>query len=244
MNNPVVILAGGKGTRLLPYTTALPKPLMPVGPYPILEILLRQLAQQGFENITLAVGHLAGLIQAYFKDGSDWDLNISYSYETVPLGTAGPLSKLPASHQSTLVLNGDLLTTMDFASIVSFHERRCATATIGTKRRTERVDFGVIESDAGGQILEYREKPSLNYLVSMGVYVFSPDVRDFIPNGQRFDFPDLVQTLLAAGKPVLGYETDAYWMDIGRPDDYKQANEDFPVMETEFLRPYVESATI
>jgi len=243
-DTPVVILAGGRGTRLLPYTTSLPKPLMPVGEFPILEILLRQLAQQGFRNITLAVGHLAGLIQAYFKDGSDWDLDISYSYETKPLGTAGPLAKLARTSQDTLVLNGDLLTTIDFGSIVRFHRENRATATIGTKRRTEKVDFGVIESAGNGEIVGFREKPSLDYLVSMGIYVFSPEVREFIPRDQRFDFPELVQMLLANRKTVMSFESNAYWMDIGRPDDYKQANEDFPAMESEFLRTYVESATV
>jgi NDP-sugar pyrophosphorylase family protein len=243
-DTPVVILAGGRGTRLLPYTTSLPKPLMPVGEFPILEILLRQLANQGFRNITLAVGHLAGLIQAYFKDGGDWDLDISYSYETTPLGTAGPLAKMARTSQDMLVLNGDLLTTIDFASIVRFHRDNGATATIGTKRRTEKVDFGVIESAANGEIVGFREKPSLDYLVSMGIYVFSPEVREYIPRNQRFDFPELVQMLLANRETVMSYESDAYWMDIGRPDDYKQANEDFPAMEREFLRTYVESAAV
>src|SRR3954471_8380759 len=114
---PVVVLAGGKGTRLMPYTTSLPKPLMPVGEYPILDILLRQLAAQGFRRITLAVGHLAGLIQAYFKEGQDWGVHITYAYETTPLGTAGPIARLPRTDQSMLVLNGDLLTTMDFGKI-------------------------------------------------------------------------------------------------------------------------------
>jgi len=241
---PVVILAGGRGTRLLPYTTSLPKPLMPVGEFPILEILLRQLAQQGFHNITLAVGHLAGLIQAYFKDGSDWGLDISYSYETTPLGTAGPLAKLARTPNDMLVLNGDLLTTLDFTSIVRYHREHRATATIGTKRRTEKVDFGVIESAVNGQIVGFREKPSRDYLVSMGIYVFSPEVRDFIPHNQRFDFPELVQMLLANRKTVMSFESEAYWMDIGRPDDYKQANEDFPSMENAFLRTYVESAAV
>ena len=188
-NTPVVILAGGKGTRLQPYTTSLPKPLMPVGQYPILEILLRQLASEGFRNVTLAVGHLAGLIQAYFKDGQDCGLNITYSYETTPLGTAGPISKLPKSDHSTLVLNGDLLTTADFGNIVRFHYENGAVATIGTKRRTETVHFGVVETEANGRIMQFREKPALDYLVSMGIYVFSPLVRDFIPRGQKFDFP-------------------------------------------------------
>jgi NDP-sugar pyrophosphorylase family protein len=215
-----------------------------VGQYPILEILLRQLAQQGFRKVTLAVGHLAGLIQAYFKEGRDWGLEITYAYETAPLGTAGPIAKLPHTDQSTLVLNGDLLTTFDFRDLVRFHYENHAVATIGTKRRTETVSFGVIDTLPDGQIVQFREKPNLDYLVSMGVYVFSPEARNLIPRNQKFDFPDLVQRLLAGGERVLGYETNAYWMDIGRPDDYARANEDFPMMESMFLKPYVESAAV
>ncbi len=241
---PVVILAGGKGTRLMPYTTSLPKPLMPVGERPILEILLRQLAAQGFHKVTLAVGHLAGLIQAYFKDGHDLGLEIEYAYETSPLGTAGPVSRLPRYERSMLVLNGDLLTTIDFGKIVRFHYESAAIATIGTKRRTETVQFGVVETETNGQIIKYREKPSLDYLVSMGIYVFSPIVRDFIPRAQKFDFPELVHRLISNGKKVLAYESEAYWMDIGRPDDYQRANEEFPNMEHLFLKPNVESAAV
>lgn len=241
---PVVILAGGKGTRLLPYTTALPKPLMPVGEYPILEILLRQLAGRGFRRITLAVGHLAGLIQAYFKEGQEWGLEITYSHETTPLGTAGPIARLPRSESATLVLNGDLLTTMDFGKIIRFHYEKGAIATIGTTKRRETVPFGVIETEPGVQIVQYREKPNLDYLVSMGIYVFAPVVREFIPRGQKFDFPDLVQRLITSNKKVLGYESDAYWMDIGRPDDYEKANQEFPGMENIFFNSNVESAAV
>jgi NDP-sugar pyrophosphorylase family protein len=185
------------------------------------------------------------LIQAYFKEGQDWNLRISYSYETVPLGTAGPIARMPRRAESMLVLNGDLLTTLDFASIVRFHYENAAAATIGSKRRTEKVDFGVIESAPGGLITDFREKPSLEYLVSMGIYVFSPEVREFIPRGERFDFPELLQRLLANGRRVLSYETDAYWMDIGRPGDYEQANADFPAMENAFLgSPYVARAAV
>lgn len=241
---PVVVLAGGKGTRLKPYTTSLPKPLMPVGEYPILDILLRQLAGQGFRRITLAVGHLAGLIQAYFKEGQDWGVDLEYSYENTPLGTAGPIARLPRNERALLVLNGDLLTTMDFASIVRFHYENRAAATIGAKRRTETVPFGVIEAAPNGQITQYKEKPTLDYLVSMGIYVFSPAVREYIPRSQKFDFPELVQRLLNNGQKVLKYETDAYWMDIGRPGDYERANEEFPEMEKAFFKPHVESAAV
>ena len=241
---PVVVLAGGKGTRLLPYTTALPKPLMPVGNYPILEILLRQLAAYGFRDVTLAVGHLSGLIQAYFKDGKEIGLELGYSYETTPLGTAGPLARLPRTDRSILVVNGDLLTDVDFGQIVRFHYEKTATATVAMTRRTETVDFGVIEAGSDGQILEFREKPNRDYLVSMGIYVFTPRVLDFIPKATRFDFPDLLQRLLDHGVRVVGYEAESYWMDVGRPDDYEQANEDFPLREQAFLNPNVEHETV
>ena len=241
---PVIVLAGGKGTRLMPYTTSLPKPLMPVGEYPILDILLRQLSAQGFRRITLAVGHLAGLIQAYFKEGQDWGVEIEYAYETTPLGTAGPIARLPRHERALLVLNGDLLTTMDFSRIVRFHHENRAVATIGTHRRTEAVPFGVIETGSNGQIVEYKEKPTLDYMVSMGIYVFSPAVREYIPRGQKFDFPELVQGLLNNGQRVMAYESDAYWMDIGRPDDYQKANEEFPGMEKVFFKTNVESAAV
>ena len=241
---PVVILAGGKGTRLMPYTTALPKPLMPVGEYPILDILLRQLSTQGFRRITLAVGHLAGLIQAYFKQGQDWGVEIDYAYETTPLGTAGPIAKLPRHERALLVLNGDLLTDIDFSRLVRFHYENRALATVASKRRTETVQFGVVEAGPNGQITEFKEKPNLDYLVSMGIYVFSPAVREYIPRSQKFDFPELVQRLLANNQRVLAYESEAYWMDIGRPDDYERANEDFPKMESAFLKANVESAAV
>ncbi len=241
---PVIILAGGKGTRLKPYTTSLPKPLMPVGEYPILDILLRQLGNQGFRRITLAVGHLAGLIQAYFKQGNDWGVELDYAYETVPLGTAGPIARLPREERALLVLNGDLLTTLDFAQLVRFHYENRSVATIGAKRRTETVQFGVIEKDEKGQITQFREKPNLDYLVSMGIYVFSPTVREYIPRSQKFDFPELIQRLLENKQRVLAYESDAYWLDIGRPDDYQRANEDFPNMQHAFLKSNVESATV
>ena len=243
-NIPVVILAGGKGTRLQPYSTVLPKRLMPVGQYPILEILLRQLCEQGFKAVTLAVGHLAGIIQAYFKEGRDWGLDITYAYAATPLGTAGPLAVLTQTDCSTLVLNGDLLTTVSFGAIVRHRCETGAIATIGTTRRIEKIQFGVIESEANSQITEYREKPSLDYLVRMGIYVFAPQVRDYSPTGVKFDFPDLVQRLLANNIHIVGYETTSYCKDIGRPDDYEQANIDFPAMESHFQQQYVDRKAV
>ena len=163
-------------------------------------------------------------------------MELSYAYESTPLVTAGPIGRLPRRENAILVLNGDLLTNLDFSQLVQFHNDNKAVGTIGTKRRTETVQFGVVESAANGQILEYKEKPNLNYLVSMGVYVFSPSVRDYIPASEKFDFPDLVQRLLKNKQRVLAYESDAYWLDIGRPDDYQRANEDFPKMQQSFLK--------
>lgn len=228
----------------MPYTTSLPKPLMPIGDYPILEILLRQLSQQGFRRVTLAVGHLASLIQAYFKEGQDFGLEITYAMESRPLGTAGPLRRLPRFDRSVLVLNGDLLTNLEFGKVVRFHYENDSFATVSMKRRTETVSLGVIETDQTGEIRQFREKPSMDYLVSMGIYVFSPAVRDYIPLGEKFDFPELVQRLLSQGKKVMGYETDSYWMDIGRPDDYERANREFPEMEPLILGNHVETATV
>ena len=145
---------------------------------------------------------------------------------------------------STAPAIGDLLTTMDFSRIVRFHYENRAIATIGTHRRTEAVQFGVVETGSNGQITQYKEKPSLDYTVSMGIYVFSPGVREYIPRAQKFDFPDLVQRLLANGQRVMAYESDAYWLDIGRPDDYQKANDEFPNMESLFLKKHVESAAV
>lgn len=234
---PVVVLAGGQGTRLRPYTTALPKPLVPVGNYPILEILLRQLSAYGFRHVTLAVGHLADLIQAYFKDGRRFGLHLEYAREAQPLGTAGPLAELGPFDRSVLVLNGDLLTTLDFRQVVRHHYVRQAAATIAVTRRNEAVDFGVVETGNGDQVVRFREKPLRSYLVSMGTYVFAPRVLDYLPGQTRVDFPELLDRLLEDGRKVVGYESRAYWMDIGRPADYDQANEDFPAMESAFLDP-------
>ena len=241
---PVVVLAGGKGTRMLPYTTALPKPLMPVGNYPILEILLKQLAAHGYHSVTLAVGHLAGLVQAYFNDGRELGLELAYAYETKPLGTAGPLARLPRFDSSILVLNGDLLTDIDFPELVRFHYENEAAATVAMTRRAESVDFGVIEAGPDARIIGFKEKPKMEYLVSMGIYVFTPRVLDFIPRSTRFDFPDLLGRMLDEGLKVVGYESDAYWMDVGRPADYEKANEDFPMMEQAFLKTHVAYETV
>jgi len=217
-----VILAGGKGTRLEPFTISLPKPLMPVGDYPILEILLKQLKKAGIVDIKIAVGHLESLIRAYFGDGSKLGIDIEYSSEKEPLGTAGPLRLLKSDLEETfLLINGDTLTDIDYNAFIDFHQKQKATATIGLTRRTVDVDFGVLKKDEQDNFKEWQEKPALEYLVSMGVYVLEPEILNFIPDG-NFDIPDLIKSL-SKEKKVSCYLHNGYWFDIGRLEDYHAA---------------------
>ena len=230
-----VVLAGGKGTRLLPYTTILPKPLMPIGDIPILEVLLRQMKRAGINHVVLTVGHLASLLRAYFGDGKQWDLDITYSQEQIPFGTAGPIALVKDLDKTFLVTNGDVLTTLDIRKLVAFHKKKGAIATIAAHRRQVRIDLGVIQSDGDDRVSGYIEKPTTEYTVSMGVYVFEPRVLEYIPVGRYLDFPSLILKLIASGETVSSYTFDGYWMDLGRPDDYVQANQDFNNMKTQFL---------
>ncbi len=230
-----VVLAGGKGTRLAPYTTILPKPLMPIGDMPILEVLLRQMKRAGVKHVVLTVGHLASLLQAYFQDGSQWDLDIAYSSEQKPLGTAGPIASVQGLDKTFLVTNGDVLTTLNLKKLVAFHRQKGGIATIAAHRRQVKIDLGVIQWDGDDRVKGYIEKPINDYTVSMGIYVFEPRVLDYIPVGEYLDFPDLILKLIANGEMVNGYTFDGYWMDLGRPDDYMQANNDFEKMKHQFL---------
>jgi NDP-mannose synthase len=230
-----VILAGGKGTRLKPYTTILPKPLMPIGDMPILEILLRQIKRAGIHEAILTVGHLAELLRLFFQDGERLGMQITYSYEDKPLGTAGPLSLVKGLDESFMVANGDVLTTLPLSELIAYHHNTRATATIAMHRRQVYIDLGVIQQDEEGQVTGYIEKPTYDFMVSMGIYIFEPRVLDFIQNNLYLDFPDLVKRLLTAGEKVVGYSYDGYWQDLGRPDDYEHAVGDFDRMKQEFL---------
>lgn len=229
-----IILAGGKGTRLVPYTAVLPKPLMPIGEMPILEIVLRQLARHHIDDITLAVGYLAELLMAYCGDGSKFGVKLDYSREDGPLGTAGPIALLPDVHDTFLVMNGDLLTTLDYTRMWKFHKDRGAIATLASYKRTVKIDLGVIESE-DGWVKDYIEKPSYDYAVSTGIYIFEPQVRTYLQRGEHLDLPELVLKLLRAGQKVNVFEFDGYWLDIGRHDDYASAVEQFAAHRSEFL---------
>ena len=230
-----IVLAGGKGTRLAPYTKILPKPLMPIGDMPILEILLRQMKRAGISDIVLAVGHLAELLRAFFQDGERLGLNIRYSYEDQPLGTAGPLRRVGGLDETFLVANGDILTTLDLRSLIEYHCQSGATATIAMHSRTVKIDLGVIERNGGNEITGYVEKPTYEFLVSMGIYVFEPRVLEYIPKDEYLDFPDLVLRLIKEGERVIGYPFEGYWQDLGRADDYEQAVQDFGALRPQIL---------
>jgi len=209
--------------------------MMPIGDKAILEILLLQMRRAGIDEAVLTVGHLAGLLRAFFQDGSQLGLKIRYSYEKKPLGTAGPLSLIDGLTETFLVSNGDVLTTLNIADLVSFHKASGAIATIATHQRSVHIDLGVIETNGDHTINGYIEKPDIDYQVSMGLYVFEPVALQYIPAGQYLDFPDLVKKMLAAGECVAAYPFSGYWQDLGRPDDYEQANIDFEMMRSEFL---------
>jgi len=229
-----VILAGGKGTRLAPYTLVFPKPLMPLGETPILEIVIRQLVRRGFEEVTLAVGHLAQLIESYFGDGARFDVKIRYSREDRPLGTAGPLAAVGDLDEPFLVMNGDILTTLDYGSFLADHVESGAAASVATFRRAYTVDFGVVETD-GERIVGYIEKPETTCDVSMGINALSPHVLERIRPGERLDMPDLLLQLIGAGEEVRSVPFEGRWLDIGRHDDFAAAQEQFIDHRREFL---------
>jgi len=230
-----VILAGGKGTRLYPYTAILPKPLMPVGDLPILEVVIRQLRRANISSITICVGHLASLIQAYFGTGERWDVTIDYSREDKALGTAGPLALLEGLSMTFLVMNGDLLTTMDYRNMQRCHVEGKAMVTVGLFRKRVKIDLGVIETASDLQITAYVEKPTFDYDVSMGIYMMEPAVLSYIPKDQRLDLPDLIKMLISDKRRVLGYRFDGHWLDIGHPNDYACATDLFEKERSAFL---------
>ena len=226
-----MILAGGEGTRLRPYTTVLPKPLMPIGDRPVLDIVVRQLKRHGFDSITLATGYLAELIEAFFRDGSSYGIPIDYFREHEPLGTVGALALIDGlDHEDILVMNGDVLTDIDYRALLERHRSSDAAATIATKVRHIQVSLGVLrfgDGDDPTRLTGYDEKPAIDFTASMGVYCFAPRALGYIQPGERLDFPDLILRLIAAGETVRAWPSDDYWLDIGRHDDYEQAQEEF-----------------
>jgi NDP-sugar pyrophosphorylase family protein len=223
-----VILAGGLGTRLRPYTTILPKPLVPVGERPILEHILRRLYACGVREVDLCVGPLGELIQVYFTqaDALPADLELRWHWEEEPLGTAGALRIVPGLNGTFIAMNGDILTTLDYRELLAFHKRAGAALTVATHARRVDVDLGVIDTD-GDRIIGFREKPKLDYEVSMGIYVYDERALAHLPAQGPCQFPDLIQQLLAEGETVSAFRSDAEWFDIGTVPEHQRAVEAF-----------------
>lgn len=236
-----VVLAGGKGTRLRPFTHVFPKPLMPLGdaePMPIIEVVLRQLARFGFRDVTVITGYLTELIEAFCGNGLKFGTRLNYRREVRPLGTAGGLTLLDRPDEPVLVINGDILTTLDFGRMYAFHRDRGAAATIASYPREVKIDFGVLEFDDGGDphvLTGYREKPEFSFQVSMGIYILDPIAWDYLKVGQSLLMPDLLETMRTGGHPVHCFRQDCYWLDIGRHDDYATANDIFEARRSAFL---------
>lgn len=229
MNETAVILAGGKGTRLKPYTLVFPKPLVPLGNTPILEIILRQLKRERFRKINIAVNHQAELIETYCGDGSKYGLDIKYFLEKKPLGTIGPLANMRSDlPENFIVMNGDVLSDISYKDFLQYHIDTNAAFTIACYERTQKVDYGVLEIE-DGILTAFQEKPQINYEVSMGIYAVNRSILRMIPEDCNFGFDDLMYKLLGEKVKVNIYKYNGYWMDIGRPEDYEQATADLEI---------------
>lgn len=234
MSKRAVILAGGKGSRLRPYTVVLPKPLMPIGEYPILEVILRQLAKQGFDRVTLAVNHQAEIIRAFCGDGSRWRITIDYSLETTALSTIAPLRLINDLPDDFLLMNGDVLTDLSLAKLYEEHVRQKRQFTIAASERTHIVDYGVLHA-SGNHLTGFEEKPQLQYLVSMGVYIVNRSVLNQVPAGQKYGFDNLMLDMLARKEAVHIERHSGYWLDIGRVEDYMRAVDEFEERRPQLL---------
>jgi len=228
-------MAGGKGRRLLPYTAILPKPLMPIGDIPILEVMFKQLKYYGVTRVTLAVGYLAELIQAYFNTGSKIGLEISYSKEEKNLGTIGPITLINELDDDFLVMNGDILTDLNFRDLFRAHKKNSSLITIASYKKKIDIDLGVLEVNDKLQLEKYIEKPVVNYDVSMGIYAMKKEITEYLPVNDYFDIPNLMWKLIEEGKPPYIYPFDGRWLDIGRKEDYDRAIQEFQKYESDFL---------
>lgn len=236
MERRAVILAGGKGTRLRPYTVVFPKPLMPIGDYPILEVIIRQLVQNSFTHITIAVNHQADLIKTFFGDGYKWGIKIDYSLEDKPLSTMAPLKLIKDLPDNFLVMNGDVLTDLNYGEFYEYHIKNENIFTISSYQREVKSEFGVLELDNQNNLVGFKEKPIEKYNVSMGIYMVSKKAIEYIPDNTFYGFDHLMLDLIKYKENPIVKPFDGYWLDIGRPDDYEIAIEEFDKLKDKFLK--------
>jgi len=218
-----VILAGGKGIRLKPYTTVIPKPLIPLEGLPITEILIKQLKYYGFRDIVLAVGYMSDMVKAYFGNGKKWQVKINYAQERIPQGTIGPLKNIKFTEEDILVLNSDILTDLNFADFMQYHKKHSSSMTIAIHKEEIRLGSGIVQENDARLVVGYLEKPTLHHNISMGIYAINKSALKYIPQGKKYDMPQLIKNLLLRHEKVFAYESKNYWIDIGSHDDYKVA---------------------
>ncbi len=231
-----IILAGGKGTRLAPYTTVFPKPLMPVDGMPILEVIVRQLAHFRIKEMVFTASQQSEpLLSAYFGDGRRYGVTVRYSKEETPLGTAGPLTIIPNLPETFIVMNGDILTTLNYQKLIKYHREHRGMVTIAMSQKKVQLELGVMEYNRGHQLTRYIEKPTFFYSVSMGIYVFEKRVLNWIPTKKYLDFPDLIQKLIDEKQKVVCYSSKDFWLDIGSHQDYEEAQKKFQEMRKRLL---------
>lgn len=230
-----VILAGGKGTRLYPYTTVFPKPLVPIDDMPIIEILLRQLKDHGISSVTVSVGHLAELLMTFLGKGEKFGIPIEYVSEDKPMGTVAPLTLIRDLPEDFFLMNGDVLTNLNYRDLFEFHVTHRSALTIATYLKEVNVDLGVLVTDSQNLLTDYIEKPTYRYDVSMGIYVFNKSVIQYIPRNEYYDFPTLVRSLLDKKIKVMSYPFNDIWLDIGRPADYDEAQNVFKSLRDKLL---------
>ncbi len=223
----VVILAGGKGTRLMPYTSVLPKPLMPIDKYCILEIIIKQLSKQNLKDIIICVNHQAYLIKSYFGNGSKWGVNIDYIQEKKTLSTMGPIKLIKNLTENFIVMNGDVLTSLNYRSLYNFHKKNKNLFTISANARKEDINYGLLKINKKNELIDFKEKPDINYLVSMGIYVLNSKIVNYIPKNKLFGFDHLMIKLLKAKQKINVKIFNGYWRDIGRPEDFALVNKEF-----------------
>ena len=236
MGKRAIILAGGQGTRLRPYTVVLPKPLMPIGDYPILEVIIRQLAYCEFNHITLAVNHQAELIKTFFGDGKKWGIQIDYSLEDKPLSTMGPIKLISDLPDDFLIMNGDVLTDLNYGELFSQHCNNKNIFTIAASQRNQTSEYGVLEVDCSNKLYGFKEKPVTQYDVSMGIYIANKKILNYIPENKAYGFDNLMLDLIHSANPASVFRFSGYWLDIGRPDDYCKAIDEFDSLKERFLR--------
>lgn len=228
-SNPIVIMAGGLGTRLRPLTNTLPKPMLKIGNKPILQIILERFKQQGFRNIILCVNYKSHIIEDYFGDGSSFGLNITYIKEKKQLGTAGALSLISNLNEDFFVMNGDILTDIDFFQMLQFHKKHNADATMGIREYISQIPYGVVNTQEHS-ILSIDEKPTLSFNVNAGIYILSPHILKLIPQNEFFDMPSLFgSTLTNSRYNIIAYLVDGYWIDIGHKEEYDRANSEMKI---------------